>query len=168
MDINRVILIGRLVRDPESRILPSGVTVTTFRIAVNRRPSKEGNQNADFFDVVAWRQLADLCSKYLKKGQRVAVEGSLRQRSWQDQNGNYQSKVEILAENVQFLEPKASDSSALRPEEETSASGASSAEDFPFSGPSGFEETFDVLEEDIEVDSIDDLDEFNFQGGDSD
>ncbi|MCX7831813.1 MAG: single-stranded DNA-binding protein [Actinobacteria bacterium] len=166
MDINRVIIIGRLVRDPESRLLPSGTAVTSFRVAVNRRPSREGVSNADFFDVVAWRQLGELCAKYLKKGQRVAIEGSLRQRSWQDQNGNYQNKIEIVAENIQFLESKGGQQTANAVEASQDYN-ALSGEELAAESSTGYDEVFDVLETNLE-DEIDELDEFNFQGGDSD
>jgi single-strand DNA-binding protein len=165
MDINRVILIGRLVRDPDTRLLPSGVPITTFRIAVNRRPSKEGTQNTDFIDIVAWRQLGDLCARYLKKGHRVAVEGSLRQRSWQDQNGNYQSKIEVVADNVQFLEPRGSQTSTATetfPEEEVTV------EEQPKVSETGYEEVYRVLDGDLEIEDISELEDFNFEGGDSD
>lgn len=164
MDINRVILIGRLVRDPDTRILPSGVPVTTFRIAVNRRPSKDGTTNADFIDIVAWRQLGELCARYLKKGQRVAVEGSLRQRSWQDQNGSYQSKIEVVADNVQFLEPRSTQTgleTEPSSEEQTTAADEGTAE-------TGYEKAYDVLNGDLEIDDISELEDFDFEGGESD
>lgn len=166
MDINKVILIGRLVKDPETRVLPSGVTVTSMRIAVNRRPTREGVSNADFFDIIAWRQLAEICSRYLKKGQRIAVEGSLRQRSWQDQNGNYQSRIEIVADNIQFLEPKAVSSS-------DSTAGASdvfeetSNEVVPDAFTSGFDSSLEALDSDLNYD-IDDLDQHTFGEGEKD
>lgn len=165
MDINKVILIGRLVKDPETRILPSGVTVTSMRIAVNRKPTREGTVSADFFDVVAWRQLGELCARYLKKGQRIAVEGSLRLRSWQDQNGNYQSKIEIMAENIQFLEPKAQ----AQPREASQTQQPAEVEsEETFSTSPEFEDAFEVLDKDFDFEPIDDLDNFSFEGGDSD
>lgn len=167
MDINRVILIGRLVRDPESRVLPSGVTVTSMRIAVNRRPTREGVSNADFFDIIAWRQLAEICSRYLKKGQRIAVEGSLRQRSWQDQNGNYQSKIEIVADNIQFLEPKtaASADSAVEPSD---VLGDISGEVVPGEFDSGYDRALEALDSDLNYEIIDDLDEIKYGEGEKD
>jgi len=164
MDINKVILIGRLVRDPDIRILPSGVPVTTFRIAVNRRPSKDGTSNADFIDIVAWRQLGELCARYLKKGHRVAVEGSLRQRSWQDQNGSYQSRIEVVADNVQFLEPRGSLTGVeteSAPEEKTVSAEEETAE-------TGYEKMYDIFDEDLEPDPVSELEDFDFEGGESD
>lgn len=104
MDLNRVMLIGRLTRDPDLRFTPDGVPVATLRIAVNRRKSREGNDEADFFNVVAWRKLAELCAEYVGKGRLIAVDGRLRRRSWQTSEGQPRSEVEIVAESIQFLD----------------------------------------------------------------
>lgn len=103
--MNVVALIGRLTADPELRYTPSGVAVTTFTIAVDRRFKNEsGEKQTDFFDVVAWRQRAEFASNYLGKGQRIAVQGSLQQRSWVQQDGQKRSKIEVVAENIQGLD----------------------------------------------------------------
>lgn len=103
--MNVVALVGRVVADPELRYTPSGIAVTTFRIAVNRRfKSESGEQEADFFDVVAWRQTAEFASNYLTKGRLIAVEGRLQQRSWVQQDGQKRSKVEVVADNLQGLD----------------------------------------------------------------
>ncbi|MGE5248418.1 MAG: single-stranded DNA-binding protein [Verrucomicrobiota bacterium] len=103
---NRVILAGNLVRDPETRFVPSGLAVTAFGIAVNSRyKSKSGNEmkeEVSFFDIVAFGKTGELCAEYLSKGSPVLVEGRLRQRRW-EADGVKRSKVEILADNVQFL-----------------------------------------------------------------
>ncbi len=104
MDVNHIVLIGRLVRDPELRFTADGVPVVNMRIAVNRMPAPDGTQNADFFDVAAWRRLAEICAEYVQKGQRVAIEGRLRQRTWKTAEGENRSKIEVEATNVQFLE----------------------------------------------------------------
>ncbi len=104
MDINKVVLIGRLTKDPELRFTPDGTPVTTLRLAVNRRPNREGKTETDFFDVIVWRRAAELCSQYIKKGYRIALEGRLRTRSWQTSDGQNRSKVEVEATNVQFLD----------------------------------------------------------------
>lgn len=102
--MNRVILIGNLTRDPEPRFTPTGVAVTTFTIAVNRPyNNKMGEREADFINVVAWRQLAELCAKYLHKGRQVAVEGRLQTRSYDNKEGKKVYVTEVVAENVQFL-----------------------------------------------------------------
>lgn len=98
--MNKVYLIGRLVDAPEVKTTPSGVSVTTFRIGVNRRSNREVS---DFFSIVAWRALADLCGKYLVKGQQVAVVGELQTRSYDDKNGVRRYVTEISADEVEFL-----------------------------------------------------------------
>lgn len=122
MDLNRVVLIGRLTKDPELRFTPEGVPVTTLRIAVNRMRRKDGGQETDFFNIVVWRKLAELCAEYMKKGRLVAVEGRLRRRSWTTSEGQLRSDVEIVADNVQFLDRPAKEGEeefmeALPPEE---------------------------------------------------
>lgn len=105
--INRVILMGRLVADPELRQTPNGVSVCAFRIAVDRNYSGKEKQ-ADFIDIVAWRQSAEFVSKYFAKGKMIIVEGSIQTRKYEDRNGNKRTAVEVVADNVQFGEPKGS------------------------------------------------------------
>lgn len=102
MNFNRVILVGRLTRDPEIRTTPEGITVARFRIAVNRLT--RGEEQADFFDVVAWRNQADFVANYLGKGRLVLVEGRLQNRSWTAQDGTRRSTVEIVALTVRGLD----------------------------------------------------------------
>lgn len=105
-NLNRVILIGNLTRDPELRFIPSGATVASFGLAVNKQwTNKQGErtQGTDFFNIVAWAKLADLCAQYLHKGSSVAIEGRLQSRSWETAEGQKRSTVEIVANNVQFL-----------------------------------------------------------------
>jgi len=99
---------GRLARDPELRHTQSGLPVVSFRIAVNRRfASKEsGERQADFIDVVAWRQTAEFVSKYFTKGSMIAVQGSLQVREWQDKEGNKRWSTEVVADNVYFTGSK--------------------------------------------------------------
>ncbi len=104
--LNRVILIGNLTRDPELRFTPSGSPVAGFGLAVNRTyTNKQGEkvENVDFFNIVVWAKLAELCAEYLKKGRPVALEGRLSSRSWETEDGQKRSVVEVVAENVQFL-----------------------------------------------------------------
>lgn len=104
--INRVVLVGRLTRDPELRYTPSGVAVTTFTLAVNRTYSNaQGEREADFINIVAWRQLAELCANYLKKGSQAGLEGRLQTRSYDDRDGKRRYVTEVVADNVQFLSP---------------------------------------------------------------
>lgn len=104
--LNRVILIGNLTRDPELRFTPSGSQVAGFGLAVNRTyTNKQGErvENVDFFNIVVWAKLAELCGEYIRKGSPVAIEGRLQSRSWETEDGQKRSAVEVVAENVQFL-----------------------------------------------------------------
>ncbi|RXT08881.1 single-stranded DNA-binding protein [Ammoniphilus sp. CFH 90114] len=104
--INRVILVGRLTKDPELRYTPSGVAVTTFTIAVDKQfKNAQGEREADFISVVAWRQTAELCAQYLKKGSQTGVDGRLQSRSYDNKEGKRVYVTEVVAENVQFLSP---------------------------------------------------------------
>ncbi len=104
---NRIILIGRLVRDPELRYVPSGHPVANFTLAVDR-PFKdsEGKREADFIDVVTWRKTAEQVSQYLTKGRMVAVEGRLQIRSYETQDGQKRKVAEVVADGVRFLDSK--------------------------------------------------------------
>ena len=110
MNLNKVFLIGRLAADPESRMTPGGQMVTTVRIATNRvwnnRSTGEKQEQVEFHTIVAWRNLAEIISKYLRKGQMAFFEGRLQTRSWQGQDGIKRYRTEIVAENMQ-LGPKA-------------------------------------------------------------
>ncbi len=103
--MNNVVLVGRLTKDVDLRSTAGGTSVCTFTLAVDRRfKGKDGDKQADFIPVVAWRQLADLCSKYLSKGQQAAVRGSLQIRSYEDKNGNKRTIAEVVAEEVKFFD----------------------------------------------------------------
>ncbi|BFH71670.1 MAG: single-stranded DNA-binding protein [Paenibacillus dendritiformis] len=103
--LNRVILIGRLTRDPELRYTPSGVAVTQFTLAVDRPFSNQnGEREADFIPVVTWRQLAETCANYLRKGRLTAVEGRIQVRSYDNNEGKRVYVTEVIADNVRFLE----------------------------------------------------------------
>jgi single-strand DNA-binding protein len=105
--MNKVILIGRLTKDPELRYTPNGTAVTTFTLAVNRpRTGQAGEREADFINIVAWSKLADLCANYLRKGRQAAVEGRLQTRSYDNKEGKKVYVTEVVAENVQFLGSK--------------------------------------------------------------
>ena len=104
-DLNRVILVGRLTRDPELRYTPSGMAVASFSLANNRSYSTGGEKKdqVSYFDCVAWSKMGEIITEYCKKGKQIAVEGRLQQRRWDDQDGNKKSKIEIVVENFQFL-----------------------------------------------------------------
>lgn len=105
--MNRVTMIGRLANDPDLRTTQSGISVCKFPLAVQRRfADQNGERQADFFNVVCWRGLADICEKYTQKGRKVAVHGSLQNRSYEDNNGNKRTITEIIADEVDFLDGK--------------------------------------------------------------
>jgi len=101
VSFNRVILAGNLTRDPELRFTNDGVPVCSFGLAVNRVRSK--SEEVDFFDISAWRELGETIANYKKKGDPILVEGRLQYRTWEAQDGSKRSKVDITADNVQFL-----------------------------------------------------------------
>lgn len=111
--MNKVIEMGRLVADPESKFTPNNIQVVTFRLAVNRKEkTQDGQTSADFFDVQAWRQTAEFISKYFHKGQQVLIEGHLRNEQWTDKEGQKRNRTLIVAEQVYFAEGRRDDSGA--------------------------------------------------------
>lgn len=106
-NFNRVMLGGRLTADPENRQTETGVSMTRFSIAVNRRYSKDSSQQqVDFFNVVAWRATADFVSKFFKKGSSIFVVGTIQNRSWTDNEGNKRYATDIVAEEVNFVDSR--------------------------------------------------------------
>ncbi len=101
VSFNRVVLAGNLTRDPELRFTSSGIPVCEFGLAVNRVRSK--SEEVDFFDITAWRELGETIANYKKKGDPILVEGRLQYRTWEAQDGSKRSKVDVVADNVQFL-----------------------------------------------------------------
>ena len=105
--MNKVILIGNLTRDPELTETPTGVSVCRFAIAVSRDyANADGNRETDFFNITVWRGRAENCGKYLKKGNKVAIVGSLQTRSYEDKDGIKRNVTDIIANEVEFLTPK--------------------------------------------------------------
>ena len=103
--LNRVILIGRLTRDPDMRYLPNGTAVTSFTLAVDRPfTNSSGEKEADFINIVTWRQLAEVCANYLRKGRLCAVEGRIQVRNYDNNEGRRVYVTEVVADNVRFLE----------------------------------------------------------------
>lgn len=104
--LNKVILIGRLANDPELKYTPSGVALSSFRVAVNRPmgPNAQGEREADFIDVVAWRQNAEFAANYLGKGRLVAIEGRLQVRSWVQDDGQRRKWTEVVCDHLKSLE----------------------------------------------------------------
>ena len=107
--MNRIFLIGNLTRDPELSETQSGISVCRFSIAVNRRRTAEGEQQTDFFNVTAWRGLAETVARYCKKGNKVAVSGAIQIRQYEDRDGQKRTSVDVIADEVEFLTPKSGD-----------------------------------------------------------
>lgn len=101
--MNKLTIIGSLTRDPELRTTQSGVNVCSFTVAVNRRRKADGQQDADYFRVTAWRQLADICHKYLGKGRKVAVIGPVSVSTYTANDGSTRANLEVTADDVEFL-----------------------------------------------------------------
>ena len=109
--MNKVILVGNLTRDPELTETPSGVAVCRFAIAVSRDyANADGTRETDFFNITVWRGRAENCGKYLKKGNKVAVVGSLQNRSYEDKDGVKRNVTDVIANEVEFLTPKGAQS----------------------------------------------------------
>lgn len=104
--MNKVVLLGRLTKDPELRHTATGTEVCSFTLAVDRRYKQEGQQQADFINIVAWKKTAEFCGKYFAKGLKVAVSGRLQSRTWDDDQGKKHYVTEVVAEEVDFADGK--------------------------------------------------------------
>ncbi|HEY5667684.1 MAG TPA: single-stranded DNA-binding protein [Candidatus Saccharimonadales bacterium] len=146
--VNQVILLGNLTRDPELRQTPSGQSVVSFSLALNRayKDAKTGDwqEATDYIDVVAWGPLAERVAQYLTKGRRALVQGRLQSRSW-EQEGQKRSKVEVLANDVTFVDSRGGDGEGGAPSEPRPASSSSSKKDEPIE---------DIGDEPINLDDI--------------
>ena len=147
--LNKIILMGRLTRDPELRRTQSGTAVTSFSLAVDRDfKSQSGEKETDFIDIVAWRNTAEFVSKYFTKGRMAVVEGRLQIRDWTDRDGGKRRSAEVIAENVYFGDSK---------REGGSDYGSAPAYSAPFSGyaapaaPGGHSDFAEIGEEDGEL-----------------
>ena len=132
--LNKIILIGRLTREPELRYTPSGTPVAKFTLAVDRRTNKQGEREADFIDIVTWQKTAENCANYLGKGRLVAVEGRLQIRSYDDSQGVRRKVAEVVAETVRFLD-KARDA---QPQQAVGTGGRSVQSDDDFASEVSF------------------------------
>ena len=105
--MNKVILVGNLTRDPELSETGSGVSMCRFSIAVSRDyANADGNRETDFFNITVWRNRAEVCARYLKKGNKVGIVGSIQNRTYDDKDGNKRTVTDIVASEVEFLTPK--------------------------------------------------------------
>lgn len=133
--LNRAILMGRLTADPEHKQTPSGISVTSFSIAVDRNfSSKDGTRATDFINIVAWRQTADFICKYFSKGRMIAIEGSIQTRNYEDKQGNKRTAFEVVADQAFFADSKFS---SERPISDAPSAAAAAT---PFPTPQAFKE----------------------------
>ena len=114
-NFNKAILGGRLTSDPELKSTQSGTPVCTFTIAVNRRGAKDGQQQSDFINCVAYRERAELISKYFHKGSSICIVGEIQTRKWQDSNGNNRNTTEVIVNEVNFVDSKSDNTTASTP-----------------------------------------------------
>lgn len=103
--MNSLHIIGNLTKDPELRTTATGLSVCSFTVAVNRKKTKDGQQETDYFNVTAWRERGETCAKYLSKGKKVSVVGPVSVRTW-DSNGKHGASLDVTAEEVEFLSPR--------------------------------------------------------------
>lgn len=116
--MNKIILIGNLGRDPEMNYTPNGVAVTKFTLAVNRvtkNSAGEKEKETEWFNIVAWRQLAEICNQYLHKGDKVFIEGRLTQRKYTDREGVQRLAIDVIANDMEMLTPKSSQVGSSEP-----------------------------------------------------
>ena len=138
--MNVICLLGRLTADPELRHTANQVSVTSFTVAVDRRFVAQGQERqADFINIVAWRQTAEFITKYFRKGQRIAINGSLQSRSYTDKDGNKRTAYEVVADNAYFCESKSSGASAPQGDSQIPAF-QETAPAFSTAAPTDFEE----------------------------
>ncbi|EGQ3902552.1 single-stranded DNA-binding protein [Staphylococcus pseudintermedius] len=141
--LNRVVLVGRLTKDPELRTTQSGVDVCNFTLAVNRIfKSKDGEQQADFINCIAFRKTAENVNNYLSKGSLAGVDGRLQSRSYENQEGRRVYVTEVICDNVQFLDPKNDNQSNTQQQQR----GQAPAQDNPFANANG---PIDISDDDL-------------------
>ena len=126
--INNVVLVGRLANDPEMKYTPSGMPITTFRLAVDRgRKNDAGEDQTDWLNIVAFQKTAELVAQYCDKGSLVGIEGRIQSRTWEGQDGKKNYSVEIVANNVRFLESRSEAERRRAARGQSAPSGAASA-----------------------------------------
>lgn len=106
LNLNKVILGGRLTADPELKQTASGISACTFKLAVNRKYSKDGQQEADFISCQAWRQTAEFITRHFRKGSSICITGAIQTRSWEDQNGQKRFATDVVVDEAMFVDSK--------------------------------------------------------------
>lgn len=137
---NLVVLTGRLTADPELKTTQSGISVTSFSVAVNRPYRTGEEQQTDFINVVAWRKTAEFIAKYFKKGNMIGIEGSIQTRKYTDKNGNNRTAFEVVVNNAQFVESK---------RDSTASQGGEQPASFSNAGADDFSDLSDVSDDDL-------------------
>ena len=117
--LNSVIIMGRLTADPELRTTTNGLSVTSFTVAVDRNYKSGDERQTDFINCVAWRQTADFVTRFFKKGQMIAVQGSLQVRNYEDKNGNKRTAYDVVADNISFCGSKSESGNFGAPRQES-------------------------------------------------
>jgi single-strand DNA-binding protein len=143
MDLNKVMIIGRLTKNPEGRATPTGQSVCSFSLATNRvytDTQGQKQEKAEFHNIVAWGKLADICTQYLTKGKRVYIEGRLQTRDWVGQDGVRRYSTEVIAENMIMLDGPSSSGGALR-----DTGSARASDSFPSSSASDDDRTIEEI-----------------------
>lgn len=110
--LNKVVLAGRITAEPELKQTPNGTLVTSFTVAVNRKYTKEQNQQTDFINIVAWRQVAEFITRYFRKGSAICIIGSVQTRSWQDQHNQKRYATDVVADEAMFVDSKSENQTA--------------------------------------------------------
>ncbi len=144
--MNRTILVGRLTKDPDLRYTPNGVAVANFTVAVNRPFKNEGEQQADFINCVVWRAPAENLAKYMKKGSQIGVDGRIQTRTFDGQDGKTVYVTEVVADSVQFLESKGSQSNNQSNNQQSSKASNTNGNEDPFKGNG---EPIDISDDDL-------------------
>lgn len=134
LNLNKVVLCGRLTATPELKQTTSGVSVCNFSIAVNRRFAKENEQKADFINIIAWRQTAEFITKYFDKGNSICIVGSIQTRSWKDDKGNNRYATDVVADEAMFVDSKQADipNQDFKPHVEPKFEEIATNQDLPF------------------------------------
>lgn len=145
--INRVVLVGRLTKDPEFRTTPSGVSIANFTLAVNRTfTNAQGEREADFINVVVFRKQAENVNNYLNKGNLAGVDGRIQSRTYDNKEGQRVFVTEVVADSVQFLEPKSQSKGQSQQQSGQANPQQAPAKDNPFANPNG---PIDITDDDL-------------------
>jgi len=148
--LNHIVIMGRLVADPELRTTPAGVTVATIRLAVDRdfKNKQTGEREADFINVVAWRQTAEFVSRFFSKGRMAVVEGRLQIRPYTDRDGNKRTAAEVVAENVYFADSKRDGDSSYAPAPFAPSAPARPSDRGGYAAPTGEDQFAELADDD--------------------